>query len=214
MSIARSLYKAVLSKHHQNININDSNNSNNNKINKSSSECESIFVYDDPLAAVDVHVGKDLFHAAFLETLKDYTRIVTLSSNYHFLPYFDRIIVIESGKIVADAKYNDIITQCPQYNISSDSNNTSSISCFNSDITAKLTYTNSNSNSGSSSSSTSTSTSTSFYKQYEKEILEKRSAQQDSASLMVIEDQEKGAVSLSTYIRYFTAASVIYYYYY
>ena len=147
-------------------------------------------------------MGKDLFHTAFLETLKAYTRIVTLSSNYHLLPYFDRIIVIESGKIVADAKYNDIITQFPQYDISSDSNNTSSISCFNSDITAKSAHTNSNSNSGSSSSP-----STSFYKQYEKEILEKRIAQ-DSASLMVIEDQEKGAVSLSTYIRYFTAASV------
>ena len=148
-------------------------------------------------------MGKDLFHTAFLETLKDYTRVVTLSSNYHLLPYFDRIIVIESGKIVADAKYNDIITQFPQYDISSDSNNTSSISCFNSDITAKTAYTNPNSGSGSSFSSSPTS----FYKQYEKEILEKRIAQ-DSASLMVIEDQEKGAVSLSTYIRYFTAASV------
>ena len=67
VSIARAIYKAALIKH------------------SSKPEEHPLYVFDDPLASVDVHVGKDLF-AAFVDML-EVTTIMALK-NYQFLPYF------------------------------------------------------------------------------------------------------------------------------
>jgi ABC-type multidrug transport system fused ATPase/permease subunit len=53
-----------------------------------------LVIFDDPLAAVDAHVGKAIFEEAILHTLHDKARVVVFSSNYHLLPHFDKIIVV------------------------------------------------------------------------------------------------------------------------
>ena len=53
-----------------------------------------LVVFDDPLAAVDAHVGKAIFEQAILHSLEDKARVVVFSSNYHFLSKFDKIIVV------------------------------------------------------------------------------------------------------------------------
>jgi ABC-type multidrug transport system fused ATPase/permease subunit len=47
-----------------------------------------LVMMDDPLAAVDAHVGKAIFQEAILHTLKDKARVVVFSSNYHFFVSF------------------------------------------------------------------------------------------------------------------------------
>jgi ABC-type multidrug transport system fused ATPase/permease subunit len=79
-----------------------------------------LYIFDDPLAAVDVHVGKAIFHQAFLQylgsnQLKKKTRIVVMSSNYHFLPFFDRVVVMKKGRIAAAGTYDDVAAKCPEY---------------------------------------------------------------------------------------------------
>lgn len=71
VSVARALYAGT----------NDNN----------TGKCE-LCVFDDPLASVDVHVGKALFtHALTSPMLRDKARVLVMSSNYHLLPLFDKV---------------------------------------------------------------------------------------------------------------------------
>jgi ABC-type multidrug transport system fused ATPase/permease subunit len=74
-----------------------------------------LFIFDDSLASVDVHVGKAIFREAIMSMLCDKTRVVVLSSNYHLLPHFDRVIVVDGGRIEADGSYDEVIEKYPQY---------------------------------------------------------------------------------------------------
>ncbi len=57
-----------------------------------------IFVFDDPLSAVDQHVGKKLFNECINGALKKKTRII-VTNQLHYLPKCDRIVVLNAGKI-------------------------------------------------------------------------------------------------------------------
>ncbi|KAJ6577412.1 P-loop containing nucleoside triphosphate hydrolase protein [Mycena capillaripes] len=66
--------------------------------------CRSIYsdtdiqIFDDPLSALDAHVGKAVFHNVLQNTLQGKTRILVTHA-LHFLPYVDYIITIADGKI-------------------------------------------------------------------------------------------------------------------
>nr|QNH67946.1 ATP-binding cassette transporter subfamily C member 1 X7 [Brachionus plicatilis] len=71
-----------------------------------------IFMLDDPLSAVDSHVGKQIFNKVIgpAGLLKDKTRLfVTNSLNY--LNQCDRIIMFENGSIVEMGTFNDLQTK-------------------------------------------------------------------------------------------------------
>ena len=74
-----------------------------------------LFIFDDSLASVDVHVSGAIFDDAILGMLKDKTRIIVLSSNYHFLPHFDRVIIVQNGAIVANGAYAEVVAAYPAY---------------------------------------------------------------------------------------------------
>lgn len=74
-----------------------------------------IYVFDDQLAAVDVVVGKSIFANAILGALKEKTRVVALSSNYHLLRHFHRIIEVVDGNVTSFASYQEFLSACPQY---------------------------------------------------------------------------------------------------
>ncbi|XP_043864283.1 ATP-binding cassette sub-family C member 4 isoform X2 [Drosophila mojavensis] len=72
----------------------------------------SIYLLDDPLSAVDAHVGRHLFDEVIgprgrLAQQKA-TRIL-VTHQVHFLPKADWIVVVEQGQIVAQGTYQDII---------------------------------------------------------------------------------------------------------
>lgn len=89
-----------------------------------------LIIFDDPLAAVDAHVGKAIFEDAILETLKDKARVVVFSSNYHFLSHFDKIIVVGQGEAGEESKqqqnssiriftsFDSLTKEYPQYSCS------------------------------------------------------------------------------------------------
>ena len=68
-----------------------------------------VYLLDDPLSAVDAHVGQFLFHECIKTTLKDKTRVL-VTHQVHLLPYVDHIIVMRDGSIYAAGSYDDLMS--------------------------------------------------------------------------------------------------------
>jgi ABC-type multidrug transport system fused ATPase/permease subunit len=67
-----------------------------------------LILLDDPLAAVDVHVGSSIFNRCFRKHCKGKT-VVLVTNGQQFLPFVDKIIVVHEGKIVETGSYNDLV---------------------------------------------------------------------------------------------------------
>lgn len=57
-----------------------------------------IYLLDDPLAALDGNVGKNIFHNFMKEYLKEKTRIL-VTNNINYLEYLDRIVLLKNGEV-------------------------------------------------------------------------------------------------------------------
>jgi len=68
-----------------------------------------VYMFDDPLAAVDAHVGKKLFDGICdaKGILADKTRIL-VTHQLQYLPMADRIVVLEQGQVVACGTYKEL----------------------------------------------------------------------------------------------------------
>ncbi|KAF7996687.1 hypothetical protein HCN44_002333 [Aphidius gifuensis] len=69
-----------------------------------------IYLFDDPLSAVDAHVGKHMFEECIEKYLKGKTRIL-VTHQIQFLRNVDKIIVMKEGKIEAKGSYDDLISR-------------------------------------------------------------------------------------------------------
>uniref|UniRef100_A0A673BAN6 ABC-type glutathione-S-conjugate transporter n=1 Tax=Sphaeramia orbicularis TaxID=375764 RepID=A0A673BAN6_9TELE len=69
-----------------------------------------IYLLDDPLSAVDSHVGKHLFDKVIGPNgiLKDKTRVL-VTHGVSFLPFVDEIIVLVDGKVSEIGSYNSLL---------------------------------------------------------------------------------------------------------
>src|SRR5690606_9446811 len=65
---------------------------------------------DDPLSAVDAHVGLHLFEKCINGHLKSKTRIL-VTHQLQYLPYANQIIVLERGKIVECGTYKELLNK-------------------------------------------------------------------------------------------------------
>ncbi|KAJ7284591.1 ABC transporter [Mycena rebaudengoi] len=76
--------------------------------------CRSIYsdtdiqIFDDPLSALDAHVGKAVFHNVLQNTLAGKTRILVTHA-LHFLPYVDYVFAIADGRITERGTYAELI---------------------------------------------------------------------------------------------------------
>lgn len=70
----------------------------------------SIFLLDDPLSAVDLHVASALFDEVIAnkEMMGDKTRVLVLNSHYHLMRRADRVIVMADGKVAAVGTYAEL----------------------------------------------------------------------------------------------------------
>ncbi|RHY26039.1 hypothetical protein DYB32_007990 [Aphanomyces invadans] len=73
----------------------------------------NVFLLDDPLSALDVHVANAVFEQCVQGLLKDKTTILVLNSHYHFLPHADRVLVMADGAIVGDGKFTQLKVDFP-----------------------------------------------------------------------------------------------------
>lgn len=69
-----------------------------------------VYLLDDPISALDVHVGKQVMEDGVLGLLKGKTRIVATHA-LAYLPYFDRVVVLDEGRVVAQGTYDQIIQE-------------------------------------------------------------------------------------------------------
>lgn len=66
-----------------------------------------IYLLDDPLSAVDTHVGKQLFENCISGFLKEKTCIL-VTHQLQYLKDVDHIIILESGVVKAEGTYNEL----------------------------------------------------------------------------------------------------------
>ncbi|CAM9531857.1 unnamed protein product [Chrysoparadoxa australica] len=67
-----------------------------------------IYIMDDPLSAVDAHVGKHIFEKCIKQFLADRTRILC-ANQLQFLPECNRVAVIRAGTIQELGTYNELM---------------------------------------------------------------------------------------------------------
>ncbi|KIK67839.1 hypothetical protein GYMLUDRAFT_216120 [Collybiopsis luxurians FD-317 M1] len=56
-----------------------------------------IVLFDDPLSAVDAHVGKALFHGAISSLVREGRTVILITHAMHFLPYCDVVFSMDGG---------------------------------------------------------------------------------------------------------------------
>lgn len=69
-----------------------------------------VIILDDPLSAVDAHVGKSLFHSAILALAKRGKTVLFVTHALHFLSFCDYIYTLDSGRIAEQGTYQALIT--------------------------------------------------------------------------------------------------------
>ncbi len=73
-----------------------------------------IFLMDDPLSAVDAHVGASLFEDCICHTLHGRTRIL-VTHQLQYLSHCDQIIVMRDGAVVEDGSYPELMARGGQF---------------------------------------------------------------------------------------------------
>ncbi|OCL06061.1 P-loop containing nucleoside triphosphate hydrolase protein [Glonium stellatum] len=67
-----------------------------------------VFLLDDPLGAVDAHVGAHIMEHAICGLLKDKCRIL-VTHQLHVLPRCDRIIIMDKGRVIACDSFENLM---------------------------------------------------------------------------------------------------------
>ncbi|KAF7993145.1 hypothetical protein HCN44_005926 [Aphidius gifuensis] len=73
-----------------------------------------IYVFDDPLSAVDTHVGKHLFEECIERYLAGKTRILA-THQLQYIKNVDGILLLEHGKLKKFDSYLELLSNCPEY---------------------------------------------------------------------------------------------------
>ncbi|KAK9088503.1 hypothetical protein Scep_027585 [Stephania cephalantha] len=66
-----------------------------------------VYIFDDPLSALDAHVGRQVFDKCIKEELRGKTRVL-VTNQLHFLPQVDRIILIHEGTVKEEGTFEDL----------------------------------------------------------------------------------------------------------
>jgi ABC-type multidrug transport system fused ATPase/permease subunit len=70
-----------------------------------------LLLLDDPLSAVDAHVGEHLFSKAIAGDFAQGTTRILVTHHVHFLPRCDHVIVMDHGRIRHQGTYSELIAQ-------------------------------------------------------------------------------------------------------
>ncbi|KAG0700067.1 ABC protein [Suillus ampliporus] len=71
-----------------------------------------IVMFDDPLSAVDAHVGKSLFQDAIVGALRNHgVTVILVTHAIHFLSQVDHIYTLNNGVITESGTYDELISR-------------------------------------------------------------------------------------------------------
>nr|GMD06436.1 ABC transporter C family member 12-like isoform X1 [Ipomoea batatas] len=66
-----------------------------------------VYIFDDPLSALDAHVAQQVFSNCIKEELQGKTRVL-ITNQLHFLPHVDRIILVCEGVVKEDGTFEEL----------------------------------------------------------------------------------------------------------
>ncbi|KAL6843839.1 hypothetical protein ACP4OV_026410 [Aristida adscensionis] len=66
-----------------------------------------VYIFDDPLSALDAHVGRQVFDKCIKEELRHKTRVL-VTNQLHFLPYVDKILLIHDGVVREEGTFDEL----------------------------------------------------------------------------------------------------------
>jgi len=75
-----------------------------------------IILLDDPLSAVDQHVGRHIFEECFMKHLKDKTVVLAINQ-LQYLIDLDYIVFVQDGTVYAQGTYEELMATCERFNV-------------------------------------------------------------------------------------------------
>ncbi|KAL5716112.1 Canalicular multispecific organic anion transporter 1 [Ranunculus cassubicifolius] len=66
-----------------------------------------VYIFDDPLSALDAHVGRQVFDKCIKEELQGKTRVL-VTNQLHFLPQVDRILLVHDGMVKEEGTFEEL----------------------------------------------------------------------------------------------------------
>lgn len=69
-----------------------------------------IYLFDDPLSALDAHVGKEVFNNVIKKLRDDGKTVIIVMNQLQMLPEVDNIVVISRGRIVECGTYSSLLS--------------------------------------------------------------------------------------------------------
>ncbi|CAI9269853.1 unnamed protein product [Lactuca saligna] len=66
-----------------------------------------VYIFDDPLSALDTHVGREVFERCIKEELRGKTRVL-VTNQLHFLPQVDTILLVSEGMVKEEGTFEEL----------------------------------------------------------------------------------------------------------
>eukprot|EP00184_Porphyridium_aerugineum_P008362 CAMPEP_0184691344 /NCGR_PEP_ID=MMETSP0313-20130426/235_1 /TAXON_ID=2792 /ORGANISM="Porphyridium aerugineum, Strain SAG 1380-2" /LENGTH=1513 /DNA_ID=CAMNT_0027149041 /DNA_START=177 /DNA_END=4718 /DNA_ORIENTATION=+ len=76
-----------------------------------------VYVFDDPLSALDAHVGKSVFNHCISNKgiLRNSARVL-VTNQLQFVPKCDKIVLVDNGRIAAQGSYRQLMESSEEFN--------------------------------------------------------------------------------------------------
>lgn len=71
---------------------------------------KDIYIFDDPISALDAHVGEKIMKNCILDYLRNKTRILVTHA-LQYLKFVDRIVILKEGRITWEGTYAELVSQ-------------------------------------------------------------------------------------------------------
>jgi ABC-type multidrug transport system fused ATPase/permease subunit len=73
-----------------------------------------VYIFDDPLSALDAHVARQVFEKCIKEELRGKTRVL-VTNQLHFLSQVDKIILIHEGMVKEEGTFDELSNNGPLF---------------------------------------------------------------------------------------------------
>ncbi|KAJ8310786.1 hypothetical protein KUTeg_012651 [Tegillarca granosa] len=74
-----------------------------------------VYLLDDPLSAVDIHIGRHIFSNCIMKLLKGKKTVLFVTHQLQYLSHCDGIIVMADGSITERGKHEDLMAKKGEY---------------------------------------------------------------------------------------------------